>query len=196
MFIASPPSPTDVPTTFGAEDLESIETHAQSCEFENWNDNESAECDNSEKISKFIDMIPKKGFKINKNEDIKKSRTCRRAMFVLKGLIESLSNSFIQDNDTLFHDMLSDVVDNCSTKDTSTLIQRNLITLYLKTNCNSVAHICSTVLSKSLKLQSVNYEISAIADSIATEETESQIPIHCIYWGKKNLHHLEKTLKS
>ena len=117
-------------------------------------------------------------------------------MFVLKGLIESLSNSFIQDNDTLFHDMLSDVVDNCSTKDTSTLIQRNLITLYLKTNCNSVAHICSTVLSKSLKLQSVNYEISAIADSIATEETESQIPIHCIYWGKKNLHHLEKTLKS
>ena len=125
-----------------------------------------------DRLNNFINIIPKHGFKIKNNEDANISRTYRRAKYVLKGIMSSLFNCFIQDNSSMFDDMIHQVVVGTGSNDSNVLLKENLVKLYLVTKCNSVSNIYASILSKSLSYQSVNIELSHTFKTLSTD------PIH------------------
>ena len=134
-----------------------------------------------DRLSNFINMIPKHGFKIKNNEATKIPRIYRRAKYVLKGIMLSLFNCFIEDNLSMFDDMICQVVVGTGSNDSNALLK---IKLYLVTKCNSVSNICTSILFKSLSYQSVNNELSHTFEILSADSIHSQIQDFCTFWNR------------
>ena len=94
-----------------------------------------------------------------------------------KGLVDVPSNFFILDNPNVFYNVLNHVAIGTKCNDTSAVFENNLAKLCLN-GSNTVAHICGSIMSKTLPLKSTNEQISDTAAKLSALIDQGQILNH------------------